>query len=44
MVQRGVMPPGKLVHSILKAVMQLETSVTANPPIGTSLLYAGQAK
>jgi SAM-dependent methyltransferase len=42
-VQRGVMPPGKLAHTVLKTVMQLETSVIGKASIGTSLLYAGRA-
>lgn len=42
-VQRGVLPPGKLAEAVLTAIMQFETSVIANPPIGTSLLYVGQA-
>ena len=43
MVQRGVLPPGKLADAVLTAMMQVETSVIANPPLGTSLLYVGQA-
>jgi SAM-dependent methyltransferase len=42
-VQRGVLPPGKVADAVLTAMMQFETSVIANPPLGTSLLYAGQA-
>jgi 2-polyprenyl-3-methyl-5-hydroxy-6-metoxy-1,4-benzoquinol methylase len=42
-VKRGVMPPGRLADAVLTAVMRLETSTIANAPIGTSLLYAGQA-
>jgi SAM-dependent methyltransferase len=42
-VQRGVLPPGKLADAVLTTMMQVETSTIANPPLGTSLLYAGQA-
>jgi SAM-dependent methyltransferase len=42
-VQRGLVPPGKLADAVLTAMMQVETSVIANPPLGTSLLYVGQA-
>jgi len=42
-VQRGVLPPGKLADAVLTGIMQAETSVIANPPLGTSLLYVGQA-
>jgi SAM-dependent methyltransferase len=42
-VQRGLVPPGKLADVVLTAMMQVETSVIANPPLGTSLLYVGQA-
>jgi hypothetical protein len=42
-VQRGVLPPGQLADAVLTGLMRVETSVIANPPIGTSLLYVGQA-
>jgi 2-polyprenyl-3-methyl-5-hydroxy-6-metoxy-1,4-benzoquinol methylase len=42
-VQRGLVPPGKLADAVLTAMMRLETSVIANPPLGTSLLYVGEA-
>jgi SAM-dependent methyltransferase len=42
-VQRGLVPPGKLADGVLTAMMRIETSAIANPPLGTSLLYAGQA-
>jgi SAM-dependent methyltransferase len=42
-VQRGLVPPGKLADAVLTAMMRIETSVIASPPLGTSLLYAGQA-
>jgi SAM-dependent methyltransferase len=42
-VHRGLVPPGKLADAVLTAMMQIETSVIANPPLGTSLLYVGQA-
>ena len=42
-VQRGLVPPGKLADAVLTAMMQLETRVIGNPPLGTSLLYVGQA-
>jgi SAM-dependent methyltransferase len=42
-VQRGVMPPGKLAEAGLTAMMRIETSMIANPPLGTSLLFVGQA-
>ena len=43
-VQRGLVPPGKLADAILTAMMRLETSAVSNPPLGTSLLYVGQAR
>jgi hypothetical protein len=42
-VKRGIMPPGRLADAALTALMRLETSTIANAPIGTSLLYVGQA-
>jgi SAM-dependent methyltransferase len=42
-VQRGLVPPGKLANAVLTAMMQFETGAVANAPIGTSLLYVGQA-
>jgi SAM-dependent methyltransferase len=42
-VQRGLVPPGKLADGVLTAMMHIETSAIANPPLGTSLLYAGEA-
>jgi len=42
-VQRGLVPPGKLADAVLTAMMRVETSTIANPPIGTSLLYVGEA-
>ena len=42
-VESGIMPPGKLADAVLTAMMQVETSTIANPPLGTSLLYVGQA-
>jgi SAM-dependent methyltransferase len=42
-VQRGVMPPGKLADAVLTGAMRLETSAIGTAPLGTSLLYAGQA-
>jgi hypothetical protein len=32
-----------MADAVLTAMMQFETSLIANPPLGTSLLYAGQA-
>jgi SAM-dependent methyltransferase len=43
MVQRGVQPPNRLADAILTGAMQFETHVIPNAPIGTSLLYVGQA-
>jgi SAM-dependent methyltransferase len=42
-VQRGLVPPGKLADAVLAAMMRIETSAIVNPPLGTSLLYVGQA-
>jgi SAM-dependent methyltransferase len=42
-VQRGLVPPGKLADFVLTAMMRIETSAIANPPLGTSLLYVGRA-
>ena len=42
-VQRGLVPPGKLADAVLTAMMRVETGAIANPPLGTSLLYVGQA-
>jgi SAM-dependent methyltransferase len=42
-VQRGLVPPGKLADAVLTGMMTVETGVIANPPLGTSLLYVGQA-
>jgi len=41
-LQQGVLPPGKFADAVLQAVMQAETGLIGNAPIGTSLLYAGQ--
>ena len=43
MVQRGVQPPNRLADAVLTGAMQFETHVIPNAPIGTSLLYVGQA-
>ena len=42
-VQRGLVPPGKFAESLLTTMMRVETSAMADPPLGTSLLYVGQA-
>jgi SAM-dependent methyltransferase len=42
-VHRGVQPPNRLANIILTGAMRFETQVIPNPPIGTSLLYVGQA-
>jgi SAM-dependent methyltransferase len=42
-VQRGVQPPNGLADAVLTGAMQFETHVIPNAPIGTSLLYVGQA-
>jgi SAM-dependent methyltransferase len=42
-VQRGLVPPGKLADAVLSTMMQVETSALANPPLGTSLLYVGRS-
>jgi hypothetical protein len=42
-VQRGVMPPGRLADAVLTGMMRLETHTITNAPLGTSLLFAGQA-
>lgn len=43
MVQRGVQPPNRLADVVLTGAMQFETHLIPNAPIGTSLLYIGQA-
>lgn len=43
MVQRGVQPPNKLANAVLTGAMEFETRLIPNAPIGTSLLYVGQA-
>lgn len=43
-VQRGVLPPNRLADAVLTGAMQFETHVVPNAPIGTSLLYVGQAE
>ncbi|WP_082077173.1 class I SAM-dependent methyltransferase [Bradyrhizobium sp. LTSPM299] len=43
MVQRGVQPPNRLANAVLTGAMQFETHAVPNPPLGTSLLYVGQA-
>ena len=43
MVQRGVQPPNRLANAVLSGAMQFETHTLPNAPIGTSLLYVGQA-
>jgi len=42
-VQRGVQPPNRLADAVLTGAMQFETHMIPNAPIGTSLLYIGQA-
>jgi SAM-dependent methyltransferase len=42
-VQRGVKPPNGLADAVLTGAMQFETRAIPNAPIGTSLLYVGQA-
>lgn len=42
-VQRGLVPPGKLADVVLTSMMRLETGAIGNPPLGTSLLYVGKA-
>jgi SAM-dependent methyltransferase len=42
-VHRGLVPPGKLADAVLTTMMRVETGAIANPPLGTSLLYVGQA-
>jgi SAM-dependent methyltransferase len=42
-VQRGVEPPNRLADAVLTGAMQFETHIIPNAPIGTSLLYVGQA-
>ena len=43
MVQRGVQPPNQLANAVLTGAMQFETHIIPNAPIGTSLLFVGQA-
>ena len=43
MVQRGVQPPNQLANAMLTGAMQFETHIIPNAPIGTSLLFVGQA-
>jgi SAM-dependent methyltransferase len=42
-VQRGVQPPNGLANAVLTGAMEFETRLIPNAPLGTSLLYAGQA-
>jgi SAM-dependent methyltransferase len=42
-VQRGVQPPNRLTAAVLTGAMEFETRLIPNAPIGTSLLYVGQA-
>jgi 2-polyprenyl-3-methyl-5-hydroxy-6-metoxy-1,4-benzoquinol methylase len=42
-VQRGVKPPNGLADAVLTGAMQFEIRVIPKVPIGTSLLYVGQA-
>lgn len=42
-VQRGVQPPNRLADAVLTGAMEFEARLIPNAPIGTSLLYVGQA-
>jgi 2-polyprenyl-3-methyl-5-hydroxy-6-metoxy-1,4-benzoquinol methylase len=42
-VHRGLQPPNRLAEVVLTGAMRLETRMISSPPIGTSLLYIGQA-
>lgn len=41
-LEDGFRPPSAAVHSALRALMRLETSLIHRPPLGTSLLLAGR--
>ena len=41
-VQRGLRPPGALANTLLKQIMWIETALLQHPPLGSSLLLAGQ--
>lgn len=43
-INNGMKPPGKLVHSILKMVKNIELTIFRFPPIGASLFAIGQKK
>jgi SAM-dependent methyltransferase len=41
-VERGLVPPSKFVDTALRTLMHAETRLTARPPLGSSVLYAGR--
>lgn len=41
-LRRGFTPPGPLSNLLLRALMRLETSIVARPPLGTSALLAAR--
>ncbi|MGE6757056.1 class I SAM-dependent methyltransferase [Corallococcus interemptor] len=41
-VERGLVPPSKLVDGALRVLMHAETRLSARPLLGTSVLYAGR--
>lgn len=41
-VSCGLEPPHPLVHSVLRAIMRMETALLSKPPIGSSVLMVGR--
>ncbi|GMU00752.1 class I SAM-dependent methyltransferase [Corallococcus caeni] len=41
-IERGFVPPSKLVDGALRVLMHAETRLSARPVLGTSVLYAGR--
>jgi 2-polyprenyl-3-methyl-5-hydroxy-6-metoxy-1,4-benzoquinol methylase len=43
-VRQGFEPPGRFVHTLLRALARMETALLRRPPMGTSLLLAAHRK
>jgi 2-polyprenyl-3-methyl-5-hydroxy-6-metoxy-1,4-benzoquinol methylase len=43
-IQKGIVPPGPLVHSVLRSVMRLETAILRRPVLGSSVLLAARRR
>jgi 2-polyprenyl-3-methyl-5-hydroxy-6-metoxy-1,4-benzoquinol methylase len=41
-VRSGFKPPGALIHSVLRSIMRVESTLVGRPPWGTSLLMAAR--